>query len=102
LILETDGCATRPDFAAYVEGKAVLLLRHLHARGGVVRVYMAPVRTMQSAEFLVCAVAEKTGIDHVAHATAPDPEWAVDEAFAKLERVLAIAAGLRRRTRARP
>jgi hypothetical protein len=51
--------------------------------------------------FAVCATAEKTGIDHVAHATSIEPVPAINAVFAKLERVIAAAAGIRKHRRHR-
>ncbi len=80
--------------------KAEKLLRHLHPRVATVRLHVKLEHTHAAArQFLVCATAERTGIDHVAHASDEDALSAIMSAIEKLERVLVAAAGMRKHQR---
>ncbi|HVS51335.1 MAG TPA: hypothetical protein VHD62_03185 [Opitutaceae bacterium] len=100
LILVTTGFTPAADLAPRLRRLAAGLLAQLATRGGVLSVH---VRCDAGAEiapqFTVCATAEKTGVDHVAVAVASAPEAAAELAFAKLSRVVATAAGIRKNRR---
>lgn len=103
LILSTEGFTPRPALDVHTEKKAGKLLRHLHPRVALVRVHVKLEPSHAgTACFAVCATVEKTGIDHVAHATSTEPELAINAAVAKLERVVSAAAGMRKQRRHRP
>lgn len=100
LILTSEGFSPREEDRAHADEKAAKVLRHVNPRVDLVRLHLkretphsAPVR------FTARATAEHAGPDHVIHAEADEPSTAINTAFAKLERVLTAAAGVRKHDR---
>jgi len=100
LILTCEGFSPKDEIRAHADEKAAKILRHETPRVDLVRLHLkreaphsAPVR------FSARATAEHAGPDHVIHAEAEEPATAITTAFAKLERVLSSAAGVRKHER---
>ena len=103
MILFADGFTAGPELVSVAEAKAAKLHRHAHPRIGSIRVRVTRETPHSEApHFSVCLTARRSGAECVVHSVATEPEPAVDEAFHKLERLIANVSGERRAERRHP
>lgn len=100
VIISPEGFTANAELTLLAEAKAAKLRRHEVARIGHVRIHVKlETPRVGAARFVVVATAETSGADLVAHSTAAKPGTAVNAAFAKLERAVSAAAGVRKHRR---
>lgn len=102
VLLHTEGFVARAELSTLAERKAAKLCRHA---GRLERLRLNIVReALRGSEprFAVVAVLQRASADAVIHATAAHPETALNEAFDKLERIVAARTGVRLHARRHP
>lgn len=101
VLVTTEGFSNRLELVDYAEERAAKLLRHARPRVDAVRVHVRRETPRSAGErFVARAICSHAGLDHIAHAGAPEPDTAIHDVLAKLERALASdGRALRRRER---
>lgn len=100
VILAAEGFKVPAGLADHAEAKAAKLRRHETPSIGDLRIHLRRESPGDgSPQFAILATAETRGADFVAHSSAAEPLTALNAAFAKLERAVTAAAGVRKHKR---
>jgi len=103
VLFTTEGFPAHPELNAFAADKAAKLLRHTHPPVNLVRLHLKRETPHRGTAFFAArATTEQAGPDHVAHASATEPEAAIMSAIDKLERALVASTGARKHQQHHP